>query len=157
MSLSKEEKFPLTYAILKDLYHTQMGRQILVSKYCWVKDTYVLATEEQRNVNLQLALNDVTQPIWSIVEDVLLGDYEIEIPSINTIKFSITIAEQNFEVDLASYMCVQSPILPNVTNNSTERMLFVGALRQIFKYETADKYREQLLAHYEEKEKESEV
>ena len=150
MTCNREDEFPLTYGLMKDLYYTKMPDKVKVH---WLWPVSRLpATKEQRSDNLFSALREVEQPIWSLVEDLLLGKYEVNgIVLGKSDTWAITIGEQEFKVSTIYHMHVETQITPDVTENEIEYLLFKTALQQTLKYEAEGKYRDKLMGYYEER------
>ena len=150
MTCNREDEFPLTYGLMKDLYYTKMPDQVKVH---WLWPVSRLpATKEQRSDNLFSALREVKQPIWSLVEDLLLGKYDVNAIVLGkSDTLVITIGGQEFKVSTIYHMHVETQITPDVTENEIEYLLFKTALQQTLKYEAEGKYRDKLMGYYEER------
>ena len=149
MTCNREDEFPLTYGLMKDLYYTKMPDQVKVR---WLWTQRLPATKEQRSDNLFSALREVEQPIWSLVEDLLLGKYDVNAIVLGkSDTLVITIGGQEFKVSTIYHMHVETQITPDVTENEIEYLLFKTALQQTLKYEAEGKYRDKLMGYYEER------
>lgn len=146
------DKFPLTYRILKSAYYDSMPDQVQKAEYWFLGDKLVPAIKEQRENNLQAAVREVTEPVWSLCEDLLLGNYETNLVEKNKENFSIAVGNTDFNVCKVYHMSVSTIVTPDITENDTEHNLIVGCLNKVIIYELKEVPRKDLLAYYNTRE-----
>ena len=149
MACNREDEFPLTYGLMKDLYYTKMPPQKVRDSWYTISSIRS-ATVKEREENLLTAILEVNQPIWSLVEEVLLGNYSWKGYTDGKVDtYGLMVADQEFGVVKMYHMGVSTIITPNVTENDEEYFLLQSAFEQVLKYETEGKFREELMEYFE--------
>jgi len=143
---NKQGEFPKTYAKLKELYYEE-GKTKEVP-WLFFSSERVLLTEEELLQDFSKVVEEIQQPIWSLCEELLLGNYEMEFPSENKDKSTIIVADQRFSVDKVYHMYEDVVVAPTVTENRSESELLVSVINQIRRYELHGKFREELLYYF---------
>jgi hypothetical protein len=149
--MNRQEKFPLTYGLMKSIHEKSTPK---IKKTIWfgLISRTVEPTNIQRNNHLKRKVAEVDQPIWRLVEDILLGKCEFgEATEGKEDTHIITVGKQEFLICKIYHMFVETCIAPNVTTNSTEHQLLSIAFQQEIDYEENGKYRDKLMEYYEEK------
>lgn len=146
--MNYKDKFPLTYELLKGTYYDNMSDQVQKADYWLLGEKLVPATKEQRENNLQDAVIEVTEPVWSLCEDILSGNYETNLVDKNKENFSITVGNTDFNVCKVYHMSVSTIVTPDITENDTEHNLIIGCLNNVITYELQEVPRKDLLAYY---------
>lgn len=143
---NRQGEFPKTYAKLKELYYEE-GKTKLDPWFYFFSER-VLLTEEELLQDFSKRAEEIQQPIWSLCEELLLGNYEMEFPSENKDKSTIAVADQEFSVDKVYHMFEETVVTPDVTENRTEYRLLVSVINQARHYELHGKFREELLDYF---------
>lgn len=142
------DKFPLTYGILKAAYYDSMPDQVQKAEVWFLGDKLVPPTKEQRENNLQSAVREVTEPIWSLCEDILSGNYETNLVANSKENFNVTVGNTDFNVCKVYHMSVSTIVTPDITENDTEYNLIVVCLNKLINYELQEVPRQELLDYY---------
>ena len=143
---NKQGEFPKTYEKLKELYYEE-GKTKEVP-WLFFSSERVLLTEEELLQDFSKVVGEIQQPIWSLCEELLLGNYEMEFPSENKDKSTIAVVDQEFSLNNVTYMYEENALIPDVTENRTEYRLLVSVINQARHYELHGKFREELLDYF---------
>lgn len=143
---NKQDEFPKTYAKLKELYYEE-GKTKKVPLFYFFSER-VLLTEEELLQDFSKVVGEIQQPIWSLCEDLLSGNYKMEFHSENKDKSTIVVADQEFSVNNVTYMYEENAVTPDVAENGEEYRLLASAINEARYYELHGKFREELLYYY---------
>tara|TARA_R110000782_G_scaffold75562_2_gene150673 strand:+ start:7815 stop:8288 length:474 start_codon:yes stop_codon:yes gene_type:complete len=146
MTCNLEDEFPKTYAKMEELYYEEHKMKAVSWLWFLTKDIPLTTLELTQALNERLV--KVQQPIWSLCEELLLGNYEMEFPSENKDKLTIAVADQEFSVNKVYHMFEETVVTPDVTENRTESRLLVSVINQVRYYELHGKFREELLDYF---------
>ena len=149
--MNRQEKFPLTYGLMKSIHEKSTPK---VKEVIWfgLGHKMVAPSRADKYLYLQAKVAEVDEPIWSLVEEILLGKCEFgEATEGKEDTHIITVGEQEFLICKIYHMFVETQITPDVTNNMIEHELLRIAFQQQIDYEENGKYRDKLMDYYEEK------
>ena len=149
--MNRQENFPLTFGLMKDI-HYKKAPEIREATWFGISHKMVAPNNLDKWVYLKARVDEVEEPIWSLVEDILSGGYD----SFQRIEGKedshiVWVGDQEFNICKVYHMFVETCITPDVTNNSTEHNLLRNAFQKAIDYEENGKYRELLTGYYEEK------
>lgn len=147
MTDNLKDKFPLTHKVLLKLCDnckdcTQQH------KWFWWKDVVIKTKEKVYKDKVVTYLSQIQEPIWSVCESILNGDYEAEFESED--KGTVEVGGVVFKLHMIYHMGVDLGIKPRIWDTREERELLTKCFHSLMNYELHGKYREELLENYKE-------
>tara|TARA_R110000850_G_scaffold52859_3_gene127308 strand:- start:1584 stop:2033 length:450 start_codon:yes stop_codon:yes gene_type:complete len=149
MACILEDKYPLTYGKMKELYLKKAGFKTEPYLLCFSRKVDKTELKLQQDFNEYLV--EVQRPIWNIAEDLLFGRYEIEFEEGKQDTFTLMVADQEIKGSTTYHMNKETVMSPDVTNNIIEYNLLVSIIHGVIHYERHGQYRKAFLDFYKEK------
>lgn len=143
-------EFPLTFAVLEWLC-SGCGSLTEKHKYLWWKDIVVKTKDEVAKDKLITEISEITQPVWSMCEDILNGGGVVTFDKEDSDKITIVVGGKTFNTGFDGWN--DKFLRPNILN-TTEKRLFLNC---VYRYvenrreEEKQTLRKELLSYYEEK------